>query len=321
MRSVGWALLVLSAAGCGSDGLGDGGIDATIADLSTRLSDLATAPPIDSGNLCATFALAPWPVSSLTAVDGNGNLRHGRAIRILVDNEGGQGCDVPADLEVTVTPDPNKTDSVSVQAREWRAAQSEPCTGLGFEVQKVITVGDSDGLTNSALKVQDLSSKGIVQYFAVEYVGMPGPNPDCTAAALAAACTLDCQCAAADPRARCIPTGPDGGVCAISCSVDVDCPDDLPYCELPSVGPKYVCSATRALPGCSSGPMCLPGTMCDAMTNRCVPVEGVLDGACFCSGDCLVGRLCTNQKRCVDPCATIRDCPTGATACTGGFCQ
>lgn len=329
------AALALASGACNRDPLTDGAADAAVRDATVfefdfSIADAMELPPVDlaAADLagCSTYSRQPLPMLAMRLPDGAANLRLGAAIRIVAIGDD-SSCASLVDAKVEVHPG-NATDGVLVTDDAW---VRPPRGGIDcdrlYETPRLIVLGQSDGLSSPMVIARDGAPKGTATLMFK--VAPPLSMPDCSKAInIGGACRLDCECVNGDPTARCVPTAPGAGVCAISCDDDRDCPQALPHCRFTGP-PDFVCVAERAKnciqlydDGLHFGAgeyRCPQGQGC--VQDLCVPLEQPLSSPCHCAPDCEPDRLCAASSQCTIPCEALADCPAKATACVDGACQ
>jgi hypothetical protein len=313
-------IVVLAVAGCNREPL-PGKPDLLTPEGDQAMSVLDMASPTDAP-MCPRYALDDLLITSLSLVDGEANLYGGAAIRLLAHTFW-NGCTVPGDGQMTIHPG-NATDGIDLRVRAWtRAAVGMVDCDHPINSLYVFAADTRDGLTSPMVIARDGAAMGN-QTLMFKVAPQPmGTN--CNASiSLGNPCQLDCECQNADTSARCIPVAPGKGICALSCSEDVDCPPALPHCNYTG-SPLFTCDKARPKPNCEeffafSSSFCKPGQVC-TMANLCAPKMQVLSKACTCHPDCWDGAICTEKGECRIPCNSVRDCPAGAMACTGAVCE
>lgn len=297
------ALLALALAGC-----------RTPLDWEPGPVDAAVPPDLAPPPRCPTHFPTPTPLRSIDALDFQGFQREGAALRVGATYQL-RGCDVAGPLRATVSQASATEVTIDLQLLVHRGAGDAACTKQIISTTRHVVLSDLvAGVANKRVLVRDVAP-GATQTLVLT-PGAAAPAACTDTAALADPCRLDCQCAARNPLARCVPTEPDGGRCAIPCTEDVDCPDEVPFCAsageaIQTCQPRVdACRCALAFGSCPFNQTC----------KKCLCI---LDGddapsslaACACDADCRANEICS-ARRCVRPCAVDAQCPA-CTRCEG----
>jgi hypothetical protein len=290
VRAITAAGLLLAVASCRTQ----------LYELRAPEPDGGAAPPVAAPDLavaptgCMTHTLTVVPLIDLAKVDGPATPTAGAVLRVRVGVPVRDGCDVLGSIDVQVSIG-NATDGAQITAHVWRG-NGGPCN-QERTVSRVLNLES----TNQRIFVSDAAPGG---RFALTFTLAQPTTRSC---APAPQCTLDCQCSD-----QCVYTGEVAGVCARSCSEDVDCAAPSPHCR-PTGIPSWICDAAPA--GGSCDPPCSLGQSCQG--GVCRPLNPPLEVApCACDYQCGPGRICDQATRvCVIPCVTVADCPPGRNVC------
>jgi hypothetical protein len=275
----------------------------------TRLLDEELPPPDLA--LCFTHHhVDTAPLALLEALDPVTDLALGRAVRLRLGIALRGGCDLPGSIAATPMIG-DATDAVELRWSVWRSNFDDGACGPAAIFERVYVVSDVPTLSSPRLIVRDgAGGKSLV-------LDLPFAKLDCSARALDAACTADCQCSATDPSARCV-WGSGGPTCARPCAEPADCGVDAPACD----GARHVCIGGA---GCATDGDCPFGQRCEPVgaARSCRPAQdGRPDMPCSCDAQCGFGGVCklgVDLGYCAIPCITSRDCPSGDT-CYGTIC-
>jgi hypothetical protein len=299
--------LLLALGGCRS-GLLDGDAGAPAGDGGAR-RDFAAGS-------CASHQLQTVPLDGIQVLDGQPRL--GAAVRVQLTYLR-KPCDVPGAITVDFQAG-DATDRAVFTAHLW--ASDQTACGAPVSERRVIALSDVAPVSSPILILSDGAGPVSTK------VGLlPPSSQDCfQPVMLGSICQLDCQCQLAFQPARCIPISDSDGRCAVSCSEDVDCPDDIPRCG----AGQSVRSACGGGGPCQGDGECPFGQRCTQVPQSeraCRPAQPLPVGGCSCDGDCPFGSVCAKPAgadgHCVAPCAQDTDCapttsPRGQGQCDPG---
>jgi hypothetical protein len=262
---------------------------------------------------CEHHQLRPVALTGIGTVDPPGSMHLGALVRFAVGYLRSP-CDLPGPIALDIQPG-NATAFATVTAHLWVSDRSD--CGAKVGQQRLLSL-DSSTFFSPYLQVKDGVS-GVVTTFTLSTSNLGG---DCShPVMLGGACLLDCQCEATFGPARCVPFDAQSGRCAVPCTEDVDCPDDLPRCGVGG-GPPFTCGTGSP---CASDGECPFGQSCTQVPMSepaCRAAQVAPGGNCGCGSDCSFGYVC-QSGRCVAPCVEDADCsptssPRGAGSCDPG---
>jgi hypothetical protein len=301
-------LLTLCAAGCVERALdATNAVDAAAPDLARQL-DLGSEIDLASHDLagCSVHSYVPIGLSSLSTLGETYTFFPTAAVRALLTFPVRTGCDIPADIDLVITP--GTTTIIEVHAHLWRG---EVGCGPIQQVVRDITVPASQIGSPSTIIVRD-GETTIPIAIAMHAVSM---TSSCASSQLGDLCYNDCDCTSA-ADALCLF---DGSLhhCALFCHDDAQCRNDAMTLCLTSTTfeclPSQVC---RTAADCAFG---------ESVENcACTPSHSSPGGLCACDADCASGALCDGGA-CVRPCSGPHTCADygdgeGGSLCMAGRC-